>query len=45
MPSSGMLLRVAVVKTGASEESIASIMRVISFDKLGITLAVSSKWQ
>jgi hypothetical protein len=41
MPSSGMLLRVTLVRTDASEERIASI-RVTRIGELGTTLAVTS---
>jgi hypothetical protein len=40
--SSGMLRRVALVKTDVSEELIASIIRVIRIGVLGTTLAVTS---
>jgi hypothetical protein len=43
MASSGMLRRVALVRTDVSEELIASIIRVTRFDELGTTLAVTSK--
>jgi hypothetical protein len=38
-----MLLRVAFVWTGFSEDRIASVIRVIRIDELGTTLAVTSK--
>jgi hypothetical protein len=41
MPSSGMLHRVALVRTDVSEKCIASIIRVIRIGELG-TLAVTS---
>jgi hypothetical protein len=42
MPSSGMLRRVALVRTDVSKESIASIIRVTTIGELGTTLAVTS---
>jgi hypothetical protein len=42
MPSSGMLLRVALVKPDVSEEPSASIFRVTRIGELGISLAVTS---
>jgi hypothetical protein len=42
MASSGMLRRVAVVRTGVSEELSASIIRVTRIGELGTTLAVTS---
>jgi uncharacterized protein YejL (UPF0352 family) len=43
MPSSGMLHRVAIVRTDVLEEHIASmIIKVIRFGELGTTLAVIS---
>jgi hypothetical protein len=42
MASSGMLRRVALVRTDGSEERIASIIRATSIGELGTTLAVSS---
>jgi hypothetical protein len=42
MPSSGMLSRVALVKTDVSEEFIASIIRVIRIGDIGINIAVTS---
>jgi hypothetical protein len=42
MPSSGMLRRVALVKTDVSEERIASIVRV-TISELGTTLTLTSK--
>jgi hypothetical protein len=41
MPSSGMLRRVALVRTDVSEEINASIIRVTKIGELG-TLAVAS---
>jgi hypothetical protein len=41
MPSSGILRRVALVRTDVSEERIGSIFRVTSIDELG-TSAVTS---
>jgi hypothetical protein len=40
MPSSGMLRRVALVRTDVSEELNASIIRVTRIGELGSTLAV-----
>jgi predicted Zn-dependent protease with MMP-like domain len=42
MPSSGMLYRVALVRTNVSDESIASIIRIRIISELGTTLAVTS---
>jgi hypothetical protein len=42
MASSGMLRRVALVRTDVSEELSASFIRVTGIDELGKTLAVSS---
>jgi hypothetical protein len=42
MPSSGMLRRVAVVRTGVSEELSASMIRLTRSGELGTTLAVTS---
>jgi hypothetical protein len=42
MPSSGMLRRVALVRTGVSEGCSAYIITVTKIDELGITLAVTS---
>jgi hypothetical protein len=42
MPSSGMLLRVALVRTDVSEESTTSIIRVTRLCELGTTLVVTS---
>jgi hypothetical protein len=39
MASSGMLRRVALVRTGVLEERIASIIKVIRIGESGITLA------
>jgi hypothetical protein len=41
MASSGMLRRVAVVRTDVSEERSASIIRVTKIGELGRTLAVT----
>jgi hypothetical protein len=42
MPSSETLLRVALLRTGVSEELSASIIRVAGIGELGSTLAVTS---
>jgi hypothetical protein len=42
MPSSGMLRRVALVRTDVSGELCASIIRVTKISELGTTLAVTS---
>jgi hypothetical protein len=42
MPSSGMLHRVALVRTDVSEELSSSIIRVTRIDELGTKLAVNS---
>jgi hypothetical protein len=42
MLSSGMLRRVALVRTDVSEELTASITRVTRIGELGTTLAVTS---
>jgi hypothetical protein len=42
MPSSGMLLRVALARTDVSEERITSNIWVTIIGELGTTLAVSS---
>jgi hypothetical protein len=42
MVSSGMLRRVAFVRTDVSEEPSASFIRVIKIGELGTTLAVTS---
>jgi hypothetical protein len=42
MASSGMLRRVALVRTDVSEELSASIIRVTRISELGTTLAVTS---
>jgi hypothetical protein len=42
MPSCGMLLRVALVRTDVSERRSASVIRVTRIGELGTTLAVTS---
>jgi hypothetical protein len=42
MPSSGMLRRVAIVRTDVSEEISASIIRVTRIGELGTMLAITS---
>jgi hypothetical protein len=42
MAASGMLRRVALVRTDVSEERSASIIRVTRIDELGTTLAVKN---
>jgi hypothetical protein len=42
MASSGMLLRVALVRTDVSEERNTSFVRVTRIGELGTTLAVTS---
>jgi hypothetical protein len=42
MPSSGMLRRVALLRTEVSEESSASFIGVKRINELGATLAVTS---
>jgi hypothetical protein len=42
MASSGMLRRVALVRTNVSEERSASIIRVTRIGELGTALAVTS---
>jgi hypothetical protein len=41
MPSSGMLLHVALLKINVSEERSASIIRVVGIGELGTTLTDS----
>jgi DNA-binding TFAR19-related protein (PDSD5 family) len=43
MASSGMLRRVALVRTDVSEELSASIIRLTRIGELGATLALTSK--
>jgi hypothetical protein len=43
MPSSGMLRRVALVKTDVSEERIACITRMTRIDELGAFVVTSSR--
>jgi hypothetical protein len=43
MASSGILRRVALVRTVVSEELSASVIRVTRIGELGTTLAVTSK--
>jgi DNA-binding TFAR19-related protein (PDSD5 family) len=45
MPSSGKLRRVALVRTDASEEPSAYIIKVTRIGKLGTTLTVTSNRQ
>jgi hypothetical protein len=42
MASSGMLRRVALVRTDVSEELSASVMRVTRIGEVGTTLAMTS---
>jgi hypothetical protein len=42
MASSGMLLRVALIRTDVSEELSASIIRVTRIGELGTTLALTT---
>jgi hypothetical protein len=42
MPSSGILRRVALVRTDVTEERSSSSIRVTSIGELGTTLAVTS---
>jgi hypothetical protein len=42
MPSSGMLRRVALVKTDVSEERSGYVIRVTGIGELGTTLAILS---
>jgi hypothetical protein len=42
MPSSGMLRRVALLRTDVSEELSSSIIRVTRIGELGIMLSVTS---
>jgi hypothetical protein len=44
MASTGMLRRVALVRTDVSEEISASFIRVTRIGKLGTTLAVTSNF-
>jgi hypothetical protein len=44
MPSSGILRRLALVRTDASEEPIPSIIRVTRIGELGTTLSVASNF-
>jgi hypothetical protein len=44
MVSSGLLRRVALVRTDVSKERIAPIIRVTGIGELGTTLAVTSNW-
>jgi hypothetical protein len=43
MASSGMLRRMALVRTGVSEVLSASIIRVTRINELGITLVITSQ--
>jgi hypothetical protein len=43
MASSGMLRRVAVVRTDVSEERIASIIRVTSISEIGTSALTSNR--
>jgi hypothetical protein len=45
MASSGMLRRVALVRTDVSEELRASFIRVTRIGELGITLSLTRKYQ
>jgi hypothetical protein len=45
MTSSGMLRRVAVVRTDVSEELSASIIRVTRICELGTTLATDARYE
>jgi hypothetical protein len=42
MPSSGMLRRVALVRTDVSEELRACVIRVTRIGELGTTIAITS---
>jgi hypothetical protein len=44
MPSSGMLRRVALLRTDISEDRCASVIMVTRIGELGIMLAVASNW-
>jgi hypothetical protein len=44
MPSSGMWLHKALVRSDVPEERITSIIRVEKISKLGTTLAVTRNW-
>jgi hypothetical protein len=43
MPSSGMWLRVGLVRTDVAEEHVASSIRMERIRELGTTLAVTSR--